>query len=170
MPTPMFNLINGGLHGAGNLNFQEFHVVPTTNHVYHDALRMGEEIYYAVKNILISRNAVHSVGDEGGFAPNLSTNLDAMEVLVEAIRLTPYKFGIEVFLGLDVAATYFKTERGYEIKDQPTPLSAQELMTYFAELHKKYRLLLLEDPLDEDDWTGWKELTANLGREVHIVG
>lgn len=170
MPTPTFNLINGGLHGAGNLDFQEFHIVPATTHMYHDALRMGEEIYYAVKNILIARNAIHSVGDEGGFAPNLSTNLDAMEVLVEAIRLTPYKFGIEVFLGLDLAATHFKTERGYEIKDQPTPLSSQDLIRYLAEFHKKYRLLLLEDPLEEDDWPGWTGLTAILGDEVHIVG
>lgn len=170
MPTPTFNLINGGLHGAGNLNFQEFHVIPASNKPYHIALEMGEEIYQSVKKILIYRNAVHSVGDEGGFAPNLFTNLDAMEVLLGAVRSTPYRFGVDVFFGLDVASTHFKTERGYEIKDRPLAFNQQEFIDYMKELHEKYHLLLLEDPLEEDDWKGWVEITKQLGSEVLIVG
>ncbi len=170
MPTPTLNLINGGLHGAGNLDFQEFHVVPATNKPYHLALEMGEEIYQSVKQILVYRNAIHSVGDEGGFAPNLFTNLDALEVLTEAIRATHYRIGVDVFLGLDVAATHFKKQSGYEIKDRPTAFNSHEFVAYLKELHAKYRLLLLEDPLEEDDWSGWTELVKELGQEVLIVG
>src|SRR3989338_6474022 len=101
IPTPTFNIINGGKHGAGNLDFQEFHIVPASIKSYHEGLRMGEEIYQQLKNVLIQRNAIHSVGDEGGFAPNLYTNLDALEAIMEAIHGTPYRFGFEVFLGLD---------------------------------------------------------------------
>lgn len=170
MPTPTLNLINGGLHGAGNLNFQEFHVIPATNKAYHLAIQMGAEIYQAVKKILTYRNAIHSVGDEGGFAPNLFTNLDAMEVLLEAVRTTPYRFGVDVFFGLDVAAAHFKRERGYEIKDRPAAFTTEEFIGYLKELHEKYRLLLLEDPLEEDDWEGWSKMTAQMGQEVLIVG
>ncbi|MDO8451714.1 MAG: phosphopyruvate hydratase [bacterium] len=170
MPTPIFNVINGGLHGAGNLNFQEFWVIPATSTSYHEALRMGEEIYHAVKKILIYRNAVHSVGDEGGFAPNLFTNLDAMEILVESLRTTPYKLGVNVFLGLDLAASHFKTDHGYLIKDRPSAFSPKEFIQYLKKLHNTYNLLILEDPLDEDDWAGWAELTALIGKEVLVVG
>lgn len=170
MPTPTLNLINGGLHGAGNLDFQEFHVVPATNKPYHLALEMGEEIYQSVKEILVHRNAIHSVGDEGGFAPNLFTNLDALEVLTESIRTTQYRIGVDVFLGLDVAATHFKKPSGYEIKDRPTAFNSHDFIEYLKELHGKYRLLLLEDPLEEDDWSGWSELVRVMGHEVLIVG
>ncbi len=170
MPTPTFNVINGGKHGAGNLDFQEFHVVPATNKPYHIALEMGEEIYQSIKKILVYRNAVHSVGDEGGFAPNLFTNLDALEIMMEAIRQTPYKFGVEVFFGLDVAASHFKTDRGYQIKDRPLAYSAKEFIDYLKNLHAKYHLLLLEDPLDEDDWDSWTEITRQLGADMLIVG
>ncbi len=170
MPTPTFNVINGGKHGAGNLNFQEFHVVPATNKKYHEALEMGEELYQAVKQILIYRNVEHSVGDEGGFAPNLFTNLDALEILMEAIRGSHFRFGVDIFLGLDVAASQFKTERGYQIKDKPAPLSEKEFIAYLLDLHHKYRLLILEDPLSEDSWDGWKEITKVFGNEVLIVG
>lgn len=170
MPTPTFNVINGGKHGAGNLNFQEFHIVPATNKPYHEALEMGEELYQSVKQILIYRNVEHSVGDEGGFAPNLFTNLDALEILMDAIRASHFRFGVDVFLGLDVAATQFKTDRGYQIKDKPAALSEKEFTTYLADLHKKYHLLILEDPLGEDAWDGWKEITKMFGSEVLIVG
>lgn len=170
MPTPTFNLINGGAHGAGNLNFQEFHVVPASNKPFSVALEMGDEIYYSVKKILQYRNAAISTGDEGGFAPNLYTNTDALEILVEAIKATPYRLTVDVFLGLDVAATQFKTGRGYEVKDRPAPFSSKEFINFLKEVHSKYRLLLLEDPLEEDDWAAWKEITHQLGNEVNIVG
>ncbi len=170
IPTPTFNIINGGMHGSGNLNFQEFHVVPATNKPFHEALELGVVTYYSAKKILSYRNAVTAVGDEGGFAPNLYTNLDALEVLTEAIRSTKYKFGLEVYLGLDIAATHFKTERGYTIKDRPVPYSTDEFITYLISLHKKYHMLLMEDALGEDDWEGWGILTKKIGQDVLIVG
>lgn len=170
MPTPLFNIINGGKHGAGNLDFQEFHIVPATSILYHDALELGEEIYQAVKQILTYRNAVHSVGDEGGFAPDLFTNIDALEVLSQAIKTTKYHFGVDVFFGLDVAASHFKKSEGYLIKDRPAAYSTKEFISYFQDLHAKFRLLLLEDPLEEDDWEGWKEITQKLGQDILIIG
>lgn len=170
IPTPTFNVINGGKHGAGNLDFQEFHITPATNKSYSDALRMGVEIYNAVKQILIYRNAVHSVGDEGGFAPDLFTNLDAIAIIMDAIRTTPYRFGVEIFLGLDLAANHFKKERGYQIKDRPAAYNTKEFISYLEEMNAKYRLLLLEDALGEDEWEAWTELTAKLGQDVLIVG
>lgn len=170
VPTPTFNVINGGKHGAGNLDFQEFHITPATNKSYSDALRMGVEVYNAVKQILIYRNAVHSVGDEGGFAPDLFTNLDAIAIIMDAIRTTPYRFGVEIFLGLDLAANHFKKERGYQIKDRPAAYSTKEFISYLEEMNAKYRLLLLEDALGEDEWEAWTELTTKLGQDVLIVG
>jgi enolase len=170
MPTPEFNIINGGKHGAGNLDFQEFHIVPATNKPLHEALRIGVEIYHSLKKILTYRNAIHSVGGEGGFAPNLFTNAEALEIILESIKETNYRFGIDVFFGLDVAANSFKKEKGYQIKDQPEPLSAKQFIEYYQQLHSKYRLLLLEDPLEEDDWESWSQITALMGKEVLIVG
>jgi len=131
---------------------------------------MGDEIYHLVKRILEYRNAAHSVGDEGGFAPNLYTNTEALEILIEAIRGTPYRITVDVFLGLDIASSHFKTPQGYQIKDRPAPFSTKEFIHLLKNIHAKYRLLLLEDPLEEDDWSSWKELTHLLGDEVHIVG
>lgn len=170
IPTPLLNIINGGKHGAGNLDFQEFHVIPASNKSYHEALEIGAEVYQAVKKILIYRNAVHSVGYEGGFAPNLFTNVDAMEILLEAVKTTPYRFGVDVFFGLDVAATYFNSTRGYQIKDRSIPFQSADFIEYLKKLHEKYRLLLLEDPLDEDDWNSWAQITRELGADMLIVG
>lgn len=170
IPTPTMNLINGGTHGAGNLDFQEFHVIPATSKPFHTALQMGVEIDHILKDILIYRNAVHSVGDEGGFAPNLFTNVEAIQLILDAIKQSPYKFGVDVFMGLDLAASHFKSENGYRIKDKPHVLSYKELITFLIDLNKEYRILTLEDPLDEDDWEGWKELTSAIGKDVLIVG
>ncbi len=170
IPTPTVNAINGGKHGAGNLDFQEFQVIPASSLRYSDALRLAVEIYQKLKGILQYRNTSTAVGYEGGFAPNLYTNLDAMELLQEAVRATPYRFGVDVFFGLDVAASHFKTDRGYQIKDKQVPLSAKDFAAYLADLHKNYRLLILEDPLDEDEWAGWVQLTAQFGHDVMIVG
>jgi enolase len=110
------------------------------------------------------------VGDEGGYAPNLYTNLDALEALMEAIHMTRYKQGFDVFLGLDVAANYFKKNNSYQIKDRPTSLTTNEFIEYLEDLHREYRLLILEDPLSEDDWQGWQMMTGKLGKEAIIVG
>lgn len=170
IPSPIVNVINGGKHGAGNLDFQEFAIVPVSNLRFSDALRLSTEVYQKLKAILQYRNTSTAVGYEGGFAPNLYTNIDAMELLVEAIKATPYRFGAEVFFGLDVAASHFKTDRGYQIKDRQAPMNPKDFVVYLTDLHKKYRLLILEDALDEDDWSGWTQLTAQLGHDVMIVG
>lgn len=170
IPTPTFNVINGGKHGAGNLDFQEFHIVPASNKSFHQALQMGVELYHGVKQILIYRNAVHSVGDEGGFAPDLFTNADAFEIIMEALRQGTYRFGSDVFLGLDVAASHFEKDHTYQIKDRAAAFTPKDFIQYLVALNEKYHLLILEDPLDEDDWDGWKVITEKIGKEVLIVG
>ncbi len=171
IPTPTFNIINGGKHGAGNLDFQEFHIVPASNKSFSAALEMGVAVYNGVKQILKYRNAVYSVGYEGGFAPNLFTNLDALGILSEAIKSSPYTFGVDIFFGLDLAASTFRQERGgYKIKDKPAALSSNDFIKYLIELHKQYRLLILEDPLDEDDWESWGALSKEIGKDVLVVG
>lgn len=170
IPTPIVNVINGGKHGSGNLDFQEFHIVPASSFSYHDALQLAVEIYQKLKGILRYRNTSVAVGYEGGFAPNLYTNMDAMELLMEAVRATRYRFGVDVFFGLDVAASHFKTDRGYQIRDTQTPLTAAAFTDYLWNLHRTYRLLILEDPLGEDEWSGWVQLTAKLGRDIIVVG
>jgi len=170
VPTPMFNMINGGKHGAGNLDFQEFHVIPNQRHSFAAVLETGATIYQTIKQILIRRGAIHSVGDEGGFAPNLFTNLDALEVLSESIAQTGHKVGVDVELGLDLAADSFFKEGRYVIKDRSSPLEAVEFIDYLKDLNEQYRLRILEDPLSENDWRGWATLTSTLGKNLLIVG
>ena len=170
IPIPLFNVINGGKHGAGNLNFQEFFIIPASNKPYKDGLRLGSEIYHRVKEILEYRNAVHSVGDEGGFAPNLSTNIDALEALKEAIRTSTYKLGVDIFLGLDIAATSFFIRGNYHIIDRAQPYQPSEFVEYLSNLQKEYNLLVLEDPFQEEEWYSWIEFTSRFGDQVYIVG
>lgn len=170
IPIPIINLINGGKHGAGNLEFQEFHIIPSVSRQYHDALRMAEEIYQTIKKVLIRHGAIHSVGDEGGFAPDLFTNLDALEVVVEAIKEADFLFKQDVFLGLDVAASHFFKNGRYSIRDRTQPLDGNQLVEFYRDLCAQYPLYLLEDPLFEDDWDGWKKLMNQLGDQTLIVG
>ena len=169
VPTPTFNLINGGSHGAGNLDFQEFHVIPNIQKSYSDALRMGQEIYQATKKVLIRHKAVHSVGDEGGFAPNLFSNLDALQILVEGIKETNYEFRRDVFFGLDVAAGSFYKEGRYQIRDRTVPLETADFIDFYRDLLNQYPLLNLEDPLSEDDWDGWVKISHEFPQTL-IVG
>ena len=169
MPIPTFNLINGGRHGAGNLDFQEFHIIPSAEKKYSQALVMAEEIYQMVKKVLIQHGAIHSVGDEGGFAPNLFTNLDALEVLTKAIGLTSYKIRQDVFLGLDIAAGNFYQDGKYKIRDRTSPMEKDELIDYYRDLHQQYPLLTLEDPIFEDDWDGWVKISLALP-DILIIG
>lgn len=170
IPTPIFNLINGGQHGAGNLDFQEFHVIPTSNKTFAQALELGVEMYMALEQVLITKNAIHSVGVEGGFAPNLFTNLDALELLLETMKRTQYAFGQDLFLGLDVAANTIYKNGKYVIRDREQPFTSAELIEYYKNLNTKYHIFSLEDPFDEDDWGAWKELTAQISDHVVIVG
>jgi enolase len=169
IPSPIFNLINGGAHGAGNLDFQEFHVIPTSNKSFSQSIQLGVEFFMALEQVLISKNAIHSVGVEGGFAPNLFTNLDALELLLEAMKRTPYLFGQDLFFGLDVAASYFFKNGKYAIRDRQEPFSAKELLEYYKELNSKYHIFSIEDPFGDDDWQAWSAITAELSDRVVIV-
>lgn len=162
IPVPIFNLINGGKHGAGNLEFQEFQVIPSPSRPYRESLRLGEEVYQQIKKILMTREAVYSVGDEGGFTPSLFTNVDGLELLVEAIKTAGYLYREDAFLGLDAAATHFYQRGKYKIRDRTMPMSTDDLIGLYREFTRQYPLLLLEDPLDEDDWIGWRELASQL--------
>ncbi len=170
MPSPIFNLINGGRQGAGNLDFQEFHIIPSSRKTYQESLQCGSEIYHILKNVLIHKGAIHSIGDDGGFAPNLFTNMDALEIIIEAIGQTKYKLAQDVFLGLDVAAHSFYRNGRYFIKDRSQALTSEEFIEYYSQLNKEYHLFTLEDPLIEDDWKGWSELTAALAKNTIVVG
>lgn len=170
IPTPIFNLINGGAHGAGNLDFQEFHIIPTSNKTFPAALQVGVEMFMALEQVLIAKNAIHSVGVEGGFAPNLFTNTDALELLLEAMKRTPYAFGQDLFFGLDAAATAFYKGNKYIIRDRQQPMVASELGEYYKDLNQKYHIFSLEDPFAEDDWAAWAALTAAISDHVVIVG
>lgn len=170
VPGPIFNLINGGKHGAGNLDFQEFHVIPSTQMSFSKALRAGAETWYNLKEELIHRNAIHSVGDEGGFAPNLFTNADALELMALVIKNSNYRLGQDLFLGLDVAADEFYKEGKYNIKDAPKPLTRDEMIDLYANLTKDYGLLGIEDPLDQEDWAGWTALAHKLPSSTMVIG
>jgi len=170
VPTPIFNMINGGLHGAGNLDFQEFFVIPASTKSFIDGLRAGVEVYMMIGESLARRGAIHSVGDEGGYAPNLFTNADALEILVEGARQTDYQIGRDLFLGLDVAANTFYENGSYTIRDKSTSLNEDGMIEYFKELNDLYHLAILEDPLHEDAWGGWQKLSQALGEQLRIVG
>lgn len=170
IPSPIFNLINGGQHGAGNLDFQEFHIIPTSNKTFSQSLQLGVEMFMALEQVLIAKNAIHSVGVEGGFAPNLFTNLDALELLVEAMKRTPYMFGQDLFFGLDVAANSIYKNGKYSIRDRQEPFAPKELIDYYKELNSKYHIFSIEDPFFEDDWETWKDFTAQISDHVVVVG
>ncbi|OGM31076.1 phosphopyruvate hydratase [Candidatus Woesebacteria bacterium RIFCSPHIGHO2_01_FULL_44_10] len=170
IPTPLFNMLNGGLHGAGNLDFQEFFVTPTTAKGYSEGLRAGVEIYHVIGQNLARRGAIHSVGDEGGYAPNLFTNADALEILVDSIKQTPYSIGRDVFLGLDVAASTFFRDGEYTIRDKSGPMSEDAFIEFYKDLNNTYHMAVLEDPLDQDAWTGWQKLVGVLGSQTIVVG
>ena len=170
IPTPLFNMINGGLHGAGNLDFQEFHVSPASSKTFSEGLRIGAEIYLAIGDNLERRGAIHSVGDEGGYAPNLFTNADAFELMADSIRATKYQIGRDIFFGLDVAANSFHKNGEYVIRDKSSPLSEDQLIEFYKAINTTYRLSNLEDPFYEDGWSGWKKIQEIFGDQVTIVG
>ncbi len=170
LPTPIFNMINGGLHGAGNLDFQEFHVIPATSKSFSDSLRAGVEIYMTVGKDLERRGAIHSVGHEGGYAPNLFTNADALEVLYESIKQTNYQIGRDVFFGLDVAASVFYKNGEYTIRDKSAPLNGEALLDYYKYINNQYHLALIEDAFSEDDFDNWKKLYETFQGQLMVVG
>ncbi len=170
LPTPISVVIEGGLHGAGNLDFQEFWIIPATSKKFSDGLRSIVEIYLALGENLKRRGAIHSVGEEGAYAPNLFTNADALEIIVETIKQTTYALGRDIFLGLDVAASTFHKDGVYAIRDKSAPMEESSFIEYYKELNNSYHLALLEDPLAEDSWSGWGKLLQTIGSNTYIVG
>lgn len=170
IPTPAFNILNGGKHAGDNTNFQEYMVIPASSKTYSESLDMAIVLYNSLRKILEQNNFATLVGDEGGFGPKLQTNKDGLDLLKQAIEATSFRYGFDVFLGLDVAATNFFLEGKYHIKDKTMPLSADALIEYYEELNKEFHLLYLEDPLAQDDWNGWSKIYSSVSQQTLIVG
>ncbi|HBV99086.1 MAG: enolase [Peptococcaceae bacterium BICA1-7] len=168
LPTPMMNILNGGKHADNNVDIQEFMVMPVGASSFREALRMGAEVFHHLKKVLKSRGLNTAVGDEGGFAPSLGSNEEALAVIVEAIRQAGYRPGEDLSLALDVAATELYKDGSYIFEG--TPRTSGEMVNYYASLLDKYPIISIEDGLAEDDWDGWKELTSRLGGRVQIMG
>jgi len=168
LPVPMLNVINGGAHADSNVDIQEFMILPIGAGTFAEGLRWGAETYHALKGILHGRGLSTGLGDEGGFAPDLESNRAALDLLVEAITAAGFTPGTDIALGLDVASTEFFENGSYSFEGRS--LSASDLTDYYTELVDAYPLVTIEDPLAEDDWDGWAQLTAQLGSRVQIVG
>jgi enolase len=173
LPVPMMNIINGGAHADNNVDFQEFMVMPVGAERFSDALRWGVEVFHTLKGVLKKRGYSTSVGDEGGFAPSLKSNVEAIEVILEAIQLAGYKVGEEIAIALDPAASeFFDKEKGLYIfkKSDKSQKTSEELTRFWESWVRQYPIISLEDGLAEDDWDGWKFLTKELGDKVQLVG
>jgi enolase len=168
LPVPMMNILNGGAHADTNVDVQEFMIAPIGAATFSEALRQGVEVYHALKGVLKQRGLVTSVGDEGGFAPNLDTNRAALDLILEAITLTGMTPGRDIALALDVAASEFHTEGTYLFEGAKK--TSEKLSAYYADLVANYPIVSIEDPLDESDWDGWKHLTDQIGAKVQLVG
>ena len=168
LPVPMMNILNGGSHADSNVDIQEFMIAPIGFENYSVALRAGVEVYHSLKSVLHDRGLSTGLGDEGGFAPNLESNAAALDLIIEAIEKAGYKPGEQVALALDVASSEFYNDGAYEFEGQKK--SAEEMSAYYADLVAKYPLVSIEDPLDENDWAGYKTLTEQIGEKVQIVG
>ncbi|MFA7076102.1 MAG: phosphopyruvate hydratase [Candidatus Izemoplasmatales bacterium] len=172
LPTPMMNIINGGSHADNNVDFQEYMIMPVGAATFREALRMGAEIFHNLKKVLSSKGFNTSVGDEGGFAPDLKSNEDGIKVILEAIEKAGFVPGKDVFIAMDVAASEFynKETKLYELKGEGKTLNADQMVEFYANLVEKYPIISIEDGLDENDWDGWKKLTQALGKKIQLVG
>ena len=168
LPVPMMNILNGGLHADNNLDIQEFMIMPVNAHSFREALRMGAEIFHSLKSVLKSKGLSVSVGDEGGFAPNLKSNEEALSLIIKSINKAGYKEGKDIYLALDVAASELFEKDKYFFEGKR--LSSGELINYYEKLIKKYPVLSIEDGLSENDWEGWKVMTEKLGKQIQLVG
>lgn len=172
LPVPMMNILNGGQHADNNVDIQEFMVMPVGAPTFKEGLRMGAEIFHSLKAVLKGKGLNTAVGDEGGFAPNLSSNEEAIEVIVEAIKKAGYEPGVDVKIALDVAASgmYEKESKTYNFEGEGVKRTIAEMVDYYDMLTAKYPIISIEDGLDEDDWEGWKLLTDRLSKRVQLVG
>jgi len=168
LPVPMMNILNGGAHADTNVDIQEFMIAPIGAPTFGEALRQGAEIYHALKAVLKKRGLATSIGDEGGFAPNLDSNRAALDLILEAITAAGLKPGKDIALAMDVAATEFHEKGKYAFEGKQK--SSDEMIAYYADLVASYPIVSIEDPLDEDDWAGWAKMTSQLGSKIQIVG
>jgi enolase len=168
LPVPMMNILNGGAHADTNVDIQEFMIAPIGADSFKESLRWGAEIYHSLKSVLKKKGLATSIGDEGGFAPNLESNRAALDLILVAIEGAGFKVGSQIALAMDVAATEFFNEGKYEFEGKS--LTSEQMITYYSDLVSNYPLVSIEDPLDEDDWSGWAKLTAELGEKIQIVG
>ena len=170
LPIPMMNILNGGSHADNTVDIQEFMVYPIGASTFSQALQMGVEIFHNLKSVLESKNLNTSVGDEGGFAPNLKSNEEAIDVIMEAIDNSNFKAGRDVYIALDVAASELYQNGKYNLKSENKSLSSKDMVSYLENLVEKYPIISIEDGLNEDDWDGWSYLTEKLGNKIQIVG
>ena len=172
LPVPMMNILNGGEHADNNVDVQEFMVMPIGAKSFEEGLRMGTEIFHNLRAVLKEKGLNTSVGDEGGFAPDLASNEEALKTIVEAITRAGYKPGEEIVLALDVAASgmYDKEKKTYNLAGEGKVFTVEEMIAYYEDLVEKYPIISIEDGLDEDDWDGWKLLTERLGNKIQLVG
>jgi len=170
MPVPMMNIINGGAHADNSLDIQEFMILPVAAGTFGEALRAGAEIFHTLKKLLHARGLATSVGDEGGFAPNLSSNEEALGIILEAIEAAGYRAGKDVYLGLDVASSEFYRDGKYRLESEGRSFSSSEFAAYLEALVARYPIVTIEDGMSESDWQGWGELTRRLGARVQLVG
>ena len=170
LPVPMLNIINGGSHADNNVDIQEFMIFPIGADSFSHALRMGAEIFHYLKKVLSSKGLNTSVGDEGGFAPNLSSNEEAIEIILKAVEKSDYSIGKDISLALDAAASEFYIDGAYRLESENRTLTSDEMVEYFKGLTKKYPIISIEDGLAENDWEGWEVLNSELGSKIQIVG
>lgn len=169
VPSPIYNMINGGKHGTKNLDFQEFHLVPSTSKSFSTTLEFAVSAYSGLKNLFTQRNADVSVSEEGGFTPNLFTNTEAFDIIKEVLLTRKLKLGVDIYMGVDCAPEYYFKNRRYAIKDQAAALETKEYIEFMIEAVNKYNMLIVEDPLHEEDFDGWTTITKEIGAQAYIV-
>lgn len=170
LPVPMMNIMNGGAHADNNIDFQEFMVMPVGADSFDEAMQMGSQIYVALKGVLKERGLATGVGDEGGFAPDLANNEEAIKVILEAIEKAGFEPGADVMLAMDPAVSEIYEDGYYNLAGEGRKLTSDEMVDYWEEIVSKYPVISLEDGMDEEDWEGWKKLTERIGRKVQLVG
>ncbi|HTP05669.1 MAG TPA: phosphopyruvate hydratase [Nitrospirota bacterium] len=170
LPVPMMNVLNGGAHADNNVDIQEFMIIPAGASSCSDAIRIGAEVFHNLKSVLKKKGYNTAVGDEGGFAPNLKSNEEAVQVILEAVEKAGYKPGQEVFIGLDAAASEFYENGVYDLKGEGKKKSSEEMVSFYEEWIKRYPIITIEDGMSEKDWRGWKLLTERIGKKVQLVG
>lgn len=169
LPVPMMNIINGGAHADNKLDFQEFMIIPQADNI-HDRVRIGAEVFHNLKKVLNSKGLATGVGDEGGFAPDLQSNSEGFELIIEAIKKAGYEPGVDVCLAIDVAASEFYEDGKYNLVGEGRSLTTEQLVDFYEELVNKYPIISIEDPVDENDWDGFRLITERIGDRVQLVG